>query len=608
MLDFFLDYITSTTVSTAVPSGYASLGPNGGDGSWVTGTNHNWLLSWNTTLAKDLNNTGYCSAGNCAGLGTNLLVNSPPTVNNTSYQLPSGSPYAAWDFVDGYEMVIDGAAFGGVANFNGVSVGLIHDSPPKHCTNNAVYPTPCGAPGVLAKVSITKMASPTTAVFGQQVTFTYVVTNTGNVALTNVKVVDDNGTPSWTADDFTVGTVASLAPGASQTFTSTRVPPAPVCSSGSGGSGGGCGQLITEHRPDGKTKFTYLQAKDDRDSYQSWWGWSGSRSYSHYAHMRIYDKDGNTRQDVDATPGAGDDSHFNSFSCLVDKSAVVKSDGCSVNLPDIWEKKGWNKDWHLDWDWGWGDSSRQHYWDDSYSGHSCDWDTNTYPDECPGTSTNTATVTASWSGGTVSATDNASVDLVAKLTPKVSITKTANTVQAAPGAAVTYTYVVTNTGGLTLTNLVVVDDNGTPTITADDVTVGTIASLAPGQSVTMTRTIVPPAPVCDGGGGCGMLITQHLGNGTTKFTYMQAKDDRDSYRTPSGWLGSRSYAHRAKIRVYDKTGGIQDIDSTPGSGDGSSYFNSFSVVVNTASIVKSDGCSVNLPDVFYKKGWDGDWH
>ncbi len=89
-------------------------------------------------------------------------------------------------------------------------------------------------------------------------------------------------TPPYPGDDVTVGTIASLAPGASSTFTRTLTPPIPMCKSVST-----CGTLTVEHRSDGKTKFTYLPAKDDRDSYSTWSGWNGTRSYSHKAQMRI---------------------------------------------------------------------------------------------------------------------------------------------------------------------------------------------------------------------------------------------------------------------------------------------------------------------------------
>src|SRR5206468_3636 len=54
------------------------------------------------------------------------------------------------------------------------------------------------------------------------VTYTYVVKNTGASFAPSGNLVEDNGTPGNTGDDINVGSWGPLAPGASQTLTSTR--------------------------------------------------------------------------------------------------------------------------------------------------------------------------------------------------------------------------------------------------------------------------------------------------------------------------------------------------------------------------------------------------
>jgi uncharacterized protein affecting Mg2+/Co2+ transport len=81
--------------------------------------------------------------------------------------------------------------------------------------------------------------------------------------------------------------------------------------------------------------------------------------------------------------------------------------------------------------------------------------------------------------GTVSDSDDAFVDVIA---PALSVTKSVDPSEILAGESVTYTFVVTNTGDVVLTDVVLTDDKlGV---------VGTIASLAPGASATFTNTVV----------------------------------------------------------------------------------------------------------------------
>jgi uncharacterized repeat protein (TIGR01451 family) len=96
-------------------------------------------------------------------------------------------------------------------------------------------------------------------------------------------------------------------------------------------------------------------------------------------------------------------------------------------------------------------------------------------------------------GDEVSSEDDADVTL---LVPGISIVKTAGdapdggtyTTESFPDN-VTYHYAIENTGELDLNDITVVDDNGTPANTADDIDVCTIASLAVGASTTCEVTL-----------------------------------------------------------------------------------------------------------------------
>jgi len=95
-----------------------------------------------------------------------------------------------------------------------------------------------GVRGFVATMSIVKLTNGTnndfapgpTVPLGSTVTFTYLVTNTGSLPVTGVTVLDDNGTPGDTADDFNATFVGGDTNGngaldgtETWTFTATRI-------------------------------------------------------------------------------------------------------------------------------------------------------------------------------------------------------------------------------------------------------------------------------------------------------------------------------------------------------------------------------------------------
>jgi hypothetical protein len=134
VLNFKVDYISA---SSGTPSNYASLGVTGGDGGMTTGSAAS-IQEWGTSLAYSLNNTGYCTGGNCSAGGTNLLVNSPAT---NQFYTPNPT-YPNWIFDVIYEIKIDKNAFTG--GFGSIEIPFIHASPSKLGTNEIpVEPVPC---------------------------------------------------------------------------------------------------------------------------------------------------------------------------------------------------------------------------------------------------------------------------------------------------------------------------------------------------------------------------------------------------------------------------------------------------------------------------------
>jgi hypothetical protein len=277
------------------------------------------------------------------------------------------------------------------------------------------------------------------------VLYTYVVSNTGDADLSDVSVVDDNGTAGVPGDDVTIGTIPSLAAGASVTLTSTFSVTGDRTNIAT----------ATGDTPDGGT------VSDDDDAVVDVIAPA----------IQIVKTAGSAADGAVLTTTAGDvlytyvvsntgDADLSDVS-VVDDNGTAGVPGDDVTIGTI----------------------------PSLAAGASVTLTSTF--SVTGDRTNIATATGDTpDGGTVSDDDDAVVDVIA---PAIQIVKTAGS--AADGAVLTttagdvlYTYVVSNTGDADLSDVSVVDDNGTAGVPGDDVTIGTIPSLAAGASVTLTST------------------------------------------------------------------------------------------------------------------------
>jgi hypothetical protein len=115
-----------------------------------------------------------------------------------------------------------------------------------------------------------------------------------------VEVVDDNATPGYTADDFLVGTVDTLAPGEYAEFVIEIYPPIELCGPEAGGSTE-AGMLITEELENGDIKVTFIQSfnRNDNTYGVNSIGWNANRPHrlkdlvnSDHAVFRLVDATG----------------------------------------------------------------------------------------------------------------------------------------------------------------------------------------------------------------------------------------------------------------------------------------------------------------------------
>ena len=300
-------------------------------------------------------------------------------------------------------------------------------------------------------IEITKSASPTTySASGQDITYTYTVTNTGNVTLADVHVTDDKITGPFTC---TPDMGSTLAPGAVMTCTATYTTTQTDVDNGSIMNSA----TATGTPPDG------LQHPTDTADEEIFVTGEPSIEVTKTASPQTYDAPGQT---ITYTYTVTNTGQFTLSDVTLADNRIAGPFDCTPTMPTSLAPA---------------------------ATMTCTATlTTTQADVDAGSIENTATATGTGNGKMV--TDEADETVTAGREPAITIVKTASLEQYdRPGQKIAYTYTVTNTGNEILAGVSVADSKF-GTITCPQTT------LVPGQSMICTHTHITTQQDVDAGG------------------------------------------------------------------------------------------------------------
>jgi uncharacterized repeat protein (TIGR01451 family) len=305
-------------------------------------------------------------------------------------------------------------------------------------------------------LSVVKSASPSDAAsftVGQEITYSFVATNTGNVTLANVSITEGAFTGSGTLSPVSPASVASLAPGVQTTFTATYVvTQADVDAGGITNSATGTGEPPSgppiESPPsevnvpsDPQPALSLLKSASPEEVAAA----GAEVAYT----FRVTNAGNVTLTDVAIDEGA--------FTGSGDLSAVTCPSITGL-LPGAFV-----------------DCSATY--------------TLTQADVDAGSVENTATATALPPTGARVESEESTAVVTAEADPSLTVVKSASPEEvSAAGEIITYSFLVTNTGNVTLTDVSVDEGSFTGTGELSPLTPSSVASLAPGADATFTAT------------------------------------------------------------------------------------------------------------------------